>query len=90
MTAEQIEAWARQADCWAEGANRAPTAKKHNEAIVRFAALVAAHERNTIAAAFMARAKALGVVGTGCEPHIQAQYEAIAGELIDQAAILSV
>lgn len=90
MTPEQIAAWAREAGIPMWKGQPGTHAYTFPDELRRFAALVAAHERKTMAAAFMERAKALGVVGTGCEPHIQAQYEAIAGELIDQAAILSV
>jgi hypothetical protein len=47
-----------------------------------------AGERNRLAADFTRRAKALSTTGAGCAPEIQAQYEAIAGELLDWAAIL--
>jgi hypothetical protein len=45
-------------------------------------------ERERLAAEFTKRAEALNTTGTGCAPHIQAQYEAMAGELLDWAAIL--
>jgi len=51
------------------------------------AGLVAA-EHKRLAAEFTKRAEALNTTGTGCAPHIQAQYEAMAGELLDWAAIL--
>lgn len=55
------------------------------------AAIVAAEvaaERERLAAEFTKRAKALNTTGTGCAPHIQAQYEAMAGELLDWACVL--
>jgi len=53
----------------------------------QLAAAVAA-ERERLAAEFTKRAEALNTTGDGCAPHIQAQYEAMAGELLDWACSL--
>jgi hypothetical protein len=45
-------------------------------------------ERERIAAEFTKRADALNTTGIGHAPYIQAQYEAIAGELLDWASSL--
>jgi hypothetical protein len=53
-----------------------------------YAARLVDAERERLAAEFTKRAEALNTTGTGCAPHIQAQYKAMAGELLDWAAIL--